>query len=803
MAKHQHIILEGQSSQVDYETAGFPRSKIIERKSALAHSTMLSGQYSAAIDSFALISNQLPENVPHVDGTYMDITVEKTANATEKFDAKRGPRLMNIGSSENENEERLTVFLPSNQSNWLSGRLEKYNIDPEEGRNRANATLVNSISGISCSELRSFFLKREDYETLSENATEYELWIDRELFDAESVETSLDAIGVTRCMRNLVFNDVVVYLAVANEEQLNLVIHSIKGVSEIRVHRRPTILTQVNGMREQDEWVELIKGDRIIYENPTRIAILDSGVTNHHPLIEEFLPDNRRHSVTINGNIRDLINHGTGLASLVLYGDLTDAIYLQEHVEVYSDLSSVKMIPGGNEPQNEPEMYAVVTEDAIVTGRGDDAEILCSAVTSGYCADEGIPSSTSAAIDLALYNDGACDSMMFISAGNIKETGGVDYPDYLHTHQIDDPAQTWNAITVGAYTQKIAIADSEYRDSQVIAPYDGVSPFSRTSTQWGKSIIKPEILMEGGNGILNGNTLDAVDDLSLVCADAQPLLRKFTITNATSAATALATRLAGKIKHANPNLSPLSIRALMVHSAEWTDRMKELFTENGSLNKLVLLHTCGYGVPNERKALASSDSYVTFIAEDTIEPYIKGASNNLKFGHMNLYELPWPNETLLQMGEVNVRLKITLSYYICPSPGARGMLKKYTYQSLRLNFDVNGPTEDLHAFENRIRRIKENDEDSVANPDLNTRWTIGKQMRNQGSIISDSIDITAAQLASCNKIAIYPSSGWFRNYLDYEHIQIKYSLVVSLETPEQEIFGEIANKIGIELPVEV
>lgn len=803
MANHQHIILEGLSSQVDYETSGFSNSKIINRENALAHSSMLSGQYSGAIDSFALVSDQLPEQIPHVDGTYMDITVEKSANATDKFDSKRGPRVMNIGPLENEHEERLTIFLPANQSNWLSGRLEKYNREPEDGTNRANAALVNSISNIRCSELSSFFLKREDFENLSENAAEYELWIDRGLYDAESVESSLDAIGVVRCMRNLVFNDVVVYLVIANQEQLNQVIHSIKGISEIRIYRRPTVLTQAKGMREQDEWVELIKDDRIVSENPTRIAILDSGVTNHHPLIEGFLPDNRRHSVTINGDIRDLRNHGTGLASLVLYGDLTDAIYQQEHVEVYSDLSSVKMIPGKNEPQNELEMYAVVTEDAIVTGRDDDAEILCSAVTSGYCADEGLPSSTSAAIDLALYNDGACDSMMFISAGNIEDTGGVNYPDYMQINPIEDPAQTWNAITVGAYTKKGAIADPAYRNAQIIAPFEGVSPYSRTSSQWGKSIIKPEILMEGGNGILNGSIIDAVDDLSLVCADAQPLLRKFTTTNATSAATAMAARLAGKIKNANPNLSPLSVRALMIHSAEWTDKMKDLFTENGSLNKLALLHTCGYGVPVEKKALASSDNYVTFIAEDTIEPYIKGASNNLKFGHMNLYELPWPKETLLQMGEVNVRLKITLSYYICPSPGARGMLKKYTYQSLRLNFDVNGPTENLHAFENRIKHIRENEEEHVADPELNSRWTIGKQLRNQGSIISDSIEMTGAQLASSNKIAIYPSSGWFRNYLEYEHAQIKYSLVVSLETPEQEIFSEIANKIGIVIPINV
>lgn len=225
--------------------------------------------------------------------------------------------------------------------------------------------------------------------------------------------------------------------------------------------------------------------------------------------------------------------------------------------------------------------------------------------------------------------------------------------------------------------------------------------------------------------------------------------------------------------------------------------MKELFAD-----KQVLIHTCGYGVPVEEKAVASSDSYVTFIAEDTIMPFLKGTNGNLKFGHMNLYELPWPKETLLQMGETEVSLRITLSYYICPSPGARGMMRKYTYQSIRLNFDVNGPTEDLIAFENRIKRFRE--EGEIRDPDLAKRWTIGIQTRNQGSVISDRIEkTTAAQIASCNKIAIYPSGGWFRNYPSNEQLQVKYSLVVSLETPEQEIYEEIAIQLGNAIPVKV
>lgn len=636
----------------------------------------------------------------------------------------------------------------------------------------------------------------EEFDNLKEGAAEYEMWVDKELHEEDKVKLSLQTIGVTLCNRHLVFNDVVVYMIVATKEQLSYIIHSVKGVTEIRVHQRPTVLTHTHSMREQDDWTELIKADRVVTDTPCRVAILDSGVANEHPLLEDFLPKERCHSATMNGGTRDLQNHGTGLASLVLYGDLTNAIYQQGRVNVYSDLTSVKMIPGKNEEPNEPEMYAVITED-IVKGRDDAAEILCSAVTSGFVSREGVPSSTSAAIDQTLYNNGLCDALMLISAGNIYNTGGVKYPDYLLVNPALDPSQTWNAITVGAYTQKVGISDPLYRNSQVISPYDGISPFSRTSAQWGKFLIKPEIVMEGGNAILNGNDIDAADELSLVCADKNVAYRKFTTSNATSAATAMAARLAAKIKHHNPSLSPLSIRALLVHSAEWTEKMKELFTD-----KQVLVHACGYGVPVEQKAVASSDSYVTFIAEDTIVPFVKGANGDLKFGHMNLYELPWPKETLLQMGDTEVALKITLSYYICPSPGTRGMLKKYTYQSIRLNFDVNGPTEDLVAFENRIKGTRE--EGEIRDPDLARRWTIGIQTRNQGSIISDRIEkTTAAQIASCNKIAVYPSGGWFKNYPANEQLQVKYSLVVSLETPEQEIFDEISVHLGNVIPVNV
>jgi hypothetical protein len=314
--------------------------------------------------------------------------------------------------------------------------------------------------------------------------------------------------------------------------------------------------------------------------------------------------------------------------------------------------------------------------------------------------------------------------------------------------------------------------------------------------------------MEGGNAV-NGidGSLDTPNDLSLVAADAGDGLAagRFCAFNATSAATGLAARLAAKIKYFNRRINALSIRALLIHSAEWTPEMKRLCTENGVLNKKVLLHSCGYGVPDENKAIASSDSRVTFIAEDRLRPFILGKSNKLVFGHMNLYHLPWPKDLLADLADVQVRLKITLSYYIKPSPGIRGRMNKYTFPSIRLKFDVKGPYETENDFKNRVKKASEEGEERVRDPELTARWAIGITNRNQGSICSDSFTLDGVAMAGCDTIAIYPTGGWFKNRLENLGLEVPYSLVVTLEAPSEEVmlYNEIEAIIAnaVEIPV--
>lgn len=162
---------------------------------------------------------------------------------------------------------------------------------------------------------------------------------------------------------------------------------------------------------------------------------------------------------------------------------------------------------------------------------------------------------------------------------------------------------------------------------------------------------------------------------------------------------------------------------------------------------------------------------------------------------MHLYELPWPKDVLVSLGDKIVRLRITLSYYIDPSPGEREVLNKYKYPSTALRFDVNQPMETEDQFRARVSHVVNGDVEKVKND--SSRWFIGIQRRNHGSIHSDYIEDVAVNIAECNMIAVYPATGWWKSRKNKKDGIINYSLVVSLEVPETDIYTSIMQKIEV------
>ena len=117
---------------------------------------------------------------------------------------------------------------------------------------------------------------------------------------------------------------------------------------------------------------------------------------------------------------------------------------------------------------------------------------------------------------------------------------------------------------------------------------------------------------------------------------------------------------------------------------------------------------------------------------------------------MHVHSLPWPIELLRYLGELELKMRITLSYFIEPSPGRRGWNQKHRYQSHGLRFDVRRPEESMTQFRQRLTRDAW--EDHTTRPVSLVRdsrnWVLGADLRTKGSIHSDWWKGTAAELAA-------------------------------------------------------
>jgi hypothetical protein len=335
-----------------------------------------------------------------------------------------------------------------------------------------------------------------------------------------------------------------------------------------------------------------------------------------------------------------------------------------------------------------------------------------------------------------------------------------------------------------------------------------LSPYSTTSLSWEKKWpVKPDVVFEGGNLLkAPDNSITTHEDLELLSTSKTFIIKPFETINATSAATAQASWFAAKIAYEYPNARPETIRGLIVHSANWDSAMLLQINvkqnNRGDYNNL--LKVFGYGIPDLNKAIYSHESALTFIAEEVIQPFeLDGAIGKTKDIH--IFDLPWPSDLLSSLGEIDVKLKITLSYFIQPGAGEIGWKDKYRYQSHGLRFDVNNSTENVDSFRQRINKAVRDDDYEREGGSNSGKWKIGIDNRNNGSIHSDIWEGTAAELATCNHIAVFPVIGWWRErkHLGKVNNKTHYSLIVSLETPAQEVPLYTTVKNMIEIPVEI
>ena len=802
----KHFILQGLGKAQLFKAKGGGSSK---RPSDVASRAAHAQALLQALDH---LPNPAAEDRP---GLYLDVEGRPGEVMVTSGLAASGLTLLKVQPAAGEQQPaRATVFASGNGIDKLRQKVtdfgEKNRIkkDGTEGR-PYNADLVQSIGAIVEAGLRALWRSPNQKFPDGNDSRPWEIWLDKEA--AAGFIAGAPDYGVAISADRLEFPEDIVVIGTASSDALALAVRRLAGV---RALAAPTVTADYFDaleIEEQVEWVDDVVG-RATFDgggDPNYITLLDRGVSRAHPLIAPALAVGDRHAAEPAWGLEDAVGHGTQLAGLALFGDLTTALQTMNPIQVRHRLESAKIIPdAGHNPHH---LLGVVTRKGInaaeATGNRRRTFTLAT-TTEDDTPHDGAPTSWSSEVDQlasGVSGDTKIKRLILVSAGNTNQNqfGNNDYLAVcdLPDNEVESPAHAWNAVCIGAYTEKSMLPAGEV--GLPLAPIGDLAPSSRTASWSSHWPLKPDVVFEGGNWLVDGAPPPMKHPaLSLLTTDHQYPQRAFTTTGETSGATALAARAVTEIWSDYPDLWPETIRALFVSSARWTPQMRGHLPANPAKGDYApLFKRYGYGVPDLDRARRSASNALTLIVQDTIRPYRKAEKPSAQHVHneMKVFQLPWPVEELRKLVQSPVKLRVALSTFIDPNPSEPARGSKFRYASHNLRFKLNRPNENQVAFLARISKAAQQPDGPAIEEDDN--WTFGRNRRDVGSLHIDELVCPASDLARRNLIAVHPVAGWWKTKTvpDPQDLIARFSLIVEIDAGESnaELYAEVQAAIEI------
>lgn len=835
--KRPHFVLENTSEARPF-TAHSPKggaTPIVPQLDREQHGAALRGQLQA-LRPLAEAAKQRQEEIGLSAGLGLQVQFLSRPDADLAFERlaaegkSKGIELLSV--QERDNKAVLAnVFVPDGQLRHFESLVSDYleSKTDRNGKPRDNKALLNTIGSIRAAAIQGLWT--DSPELLPANPEEafwWEIWLRRSRnADASTVEDFRRLAAISQCHVGdavVDFPERSVVVMFGSQRQLAQSVMALNCVAELRKAKDTAEFFVGLGGAEQRQWsADLVARLQPPADNDEvpRVCLLDSGVSRGHPLLDPLIAPADLHTVNSAWGTNDTANHGTGLAGLVGYGDLHAALASNGPIAISHRIESVKLTPNQGANIGDDKHHARLFLDGVTlpeTYFGQRRRVFSSAVTAADYRDFGRPSAWSSTVDSLASDDfgeGAFPRLFVLSAGNTNDRNHwAQYPNSLSLNQVHDPGQSWNALTVGAFTAKTTITETGAAHFNPIAPEGALSPFTSSSSMWSERAwpLKPDVVFEGGNVGTDGVVTDTFASLELLTTNNRPLTRLFWTTNATSAASALCSRMAAQIMAAYPTLRPETVRALIVNSAEWTEAMLQMYPPHGARRTkqecAALIRHCGWGVPSLERALWSAGNSLSLLVEDQVHPYKKDGSV-IKSREMNLHSLPWPKDQLEALQDTQVEMRVTLSYFVEPNPSARGNSSKYHYPSHRLRFAVRRPLESVEDFQARINAAATREEAGRVAAPTDSNWILGDYYRHRGSLHQDVWRGSAADLASRGFVAVYPSNGWWRTRPAQQRYDLpaRYSLIVSIRTPETDvdlytpIDLQVAARVGVPVVV--
>jgi hypothetical protein len=545
-------------------------------------------------------------------------------------------------------------------------------------------------------------------------------------------------------------------------------------------------------LREVAGKIEFSKGlPPVAIPRPHQIAVAvhDTGIDPNHPLLAPVLVG--YDTAIPGGSPHDWHGHGTRMAGLAVYGDLAEQVLNSSLIPAAALITVEYLEPGDHGDV----LWAERTQLSIDIAEdiGSDHKVVHSISMGAPNPREHEATSWSTAVDRAAWNHGA-GRIIVVAAGNIEPaTDASMYPSENLASPLSQPAQAWNAITVGGITDLPDLSPEDIRlgASSPLAKAGQLSPFSSVGPAK-ISPSKPDVVAEAGNTAPDGTNANAgLTGLSVLTTASRTIGTDLTRANATSAATAITANALARIWAVYPEFTPATIRGLLVHSSSHSSEVAHQLHPND------LRRSTGHGAIDWERSASSSATRPVMVYEGNLQPKIIDIDKSSR-RQVVYVQLPFPDELLADLGSESAELHVTLSYFVEPSESER----RSKYAGVRLRWDMQGPTESAEEFDARINALAR-DEGHITHTS-SYAWSLGSDNRSRSSVQHDWILGPASSFAGDRLIAVYPVLGWWEGRKGFETRSVNFSLIASLEVQSDiDLYTPISVALDIDIDNEI
>lgn len=320
--------------------------------------------------------NALPDiSTEDLPGVYLEVTSRPGAALDKEKLDKSDLTLLRYteGVGDNKNQESATVFATEKGLKQLRKKVEQYKTENTKdqiqddgsikpGRPK-NAALVQSIGAIARADLLELWRSPRLKFPEGEDRHHWEVWLHPAT--AEDFVQKAASFDVAVGSDRLVFPDDVVVVAQASIHDLAMAVRKIAGVRSLAIPSATAEFFASLDPIDQEEWLKALldQAEFTEPENAGYVTLLDTGVNRNHPLLQPVLHPDDLHAAKPAWDKSDVKGHGTEMAGLAIYGDLTTALQTRLPMSVVNRLESVKLLP--DRGRNLHDMLGLVTRKAV------------------------------------------------------------------------------------------------------------------------------------------------------------------------------------------------------------------------------------------------------------------------------------------------------------------------------------------------------------------------------------------------------------------------------------------------------